>query len=82
MLSTSMANRLVRYKDLHNYDLSSIKVLLVGGATLKEESQDSLKKHLGDTLVLQAYGKGYNDKHFAIVCEPDEYRYTDFSPQA
>ncbi|XP_076171127.1 uncharacterized protein LOC143148567 isoform X2 [Ptiloglossa arizonensis] len=56
MLSTSMANRLVRYKDLHNYDLSSIKVLLVGGATLKEESQDSLKKHLGDTLVLQAYG--------------------------
>ncbi|KZC12085.1 Luciferin 4-monooxygenase [Dufourea novaeangliae] len=56
MLSTSMANRFVRYNGLHNYDLSSLSLLLVGGATLKQESQDALNEHLPHTTVLQAYG--------------------------
>ncbi|XP_053971888.1 uncharacterized protein LOC128872835 [Hylaeus volcanicus] len=56
MLSTSMANRFVRYSGLHDYDLSSLKVLFVGGASLKKESQDLLKKHLPQTMIIQAYG--------------------------
>ncbi|XP_076649556.1 uncharacterized protein LOC143357160 [Halictus rubicundus] len=56
ILSTSMANRLVRYKDLRNYDLSSLKCLLVAGAMLKPESQAMMKKHLSHAIVLQAFG--------------------------
>ncbi|XP_076649557.1 luciferin 4-monooxygenase-like [Halictus rubicundus] len=56
MLSTSMANRFVRYKGLSNYDLSNLKFLMIGGATLKQESHDALQKHLPDTSVLQLYG--------------------------
>ncbi|XP_076649572.1 luciferin 4-monooxygenase-like [Halictus rubicundus] len=56
LLSTSMANRMIRYKDLGNYDLSSLKCLHVGGALLKPESQEMLRKHLSHTIVLQAFG--------------------------
>ncbi|XP_076225342.1 uncharacterized protein LOC116424392 isoform X2 [Nomia melanderi] len=56
MLSTSMSNRFIRYKGLQNYDLSSLKCLFVGGATLKKESQDLLTKNLPHTTVLQGYG--------------------------
>ncbi|XP_017763750.1 PREDICTED: 4-coumarate--CoA ligase 1-like [Eufriesea mexicana] len=56
MLSTSMANRFVRFDRLHDYDLSSLTVLFTGGATLKQESQDLLKKHLPHSLIVQAYG--------------------------
>lgn len=56
MLSTSMANRFARYNDLHNYDLSSVAFILVGGATMKGDSQDLLKKQLPNTLAIQAYG--------------------------
>ncbi|XP_076286175.1 uncharacterized protein LOC143211923 [Lasioglossum baleicum] len=56
ILSTSMANRMVRYKDLGNYDLSSLRILLVGGAMLKSESQEMLKKQLPHTVVVQAFG--------------------------
>ncbi|XP_043261591.1 4-coumarate--CoA ligase 1-like isoform X1 [Colletes gigas] len=56
LLSTSMANRVIRFHDLQNYDLSSIKVILVGGSVLKQESQDVLRKHLQHATVLQAYG--------------------------
>lgn len=56
MLSTSMANRFARYNGLHNYDLSSVAFILVGGAAMKRESQDMLKKQLPDTLIVQAYG--------------------------
>ena len=57
MLSTSMSNRFVRYHRLHDYDLSSLDILFTGGATLKEESQDLLRKYLPHTTILQAYGK-------------------------
>ncbi|XP_043517995.1 4-coumarate--CoA ligase 1-like [Frieseomelitta varia] len=56
MLSTSMSNRFVRYDRLHDYDLSSLSILFTGGATLKQDSQDLLKKNLPNTTVLQAYG--------------------------
>ena len=56
MLSTSMANRFARYNGLHNYDLSSVEFILVGGAAMKRESQDMLKKQLPNTLIVQAYG--------------------------
>lgn len=56
MLSTSMANRFVRFSGLHRYDLSSLNVLFTGGATLKAESQDLLKKHLPHAIIMQAYG--------------------------
>ncbi|XP_033328457.2 luciferin 4-monooxygenase isoform X1 [Megalopta genalis] len=56
MLSTSMSNRFVRYKDLPSYDLSSLDQIMIGGATLKQESQDALKKHLPHTSVIQCYG--------------------------
>ncbi|XP_033364444.1 4-coumarate--CoA ligase 1-like [Bombus vosnesenskii] len=56
MLSTSMANRLARYTHLHDYDLSSLKVLFTGGATMKQESQDLLQNHFPNTFVMQAYG--------------------------
>ncbi|XP_076374554.1 uncharacterized protein LOC117224286 isoform X3 [Megalopta genalis] len=55
-LSTSMANRLVRYEDLQKYDLSSLKCLFVGGAILKLESQDMLREYLPHALVAQGYG--------------------------
>lgn len=56
MLSTSMANRLARYSHLHDYDLSSLKFLFTGGATMKQESQDLLKNNFSTTCVMQAYG--------------------------
>ncbi|XP_076297963.1 uncharacterized protein LOC143217491 isoform X2 [Lasioglossum baleicum] len=56
MLSTSMANRFIRYEDLSNYDLSNLKCLMIGGASLKQESHDAIKKRLPNTVVLQLYG--------------------------
>ncbi|XP_076669257.1 uncharacterized protein LOC143369328 [Andrena cerasifolii] len=56
MLSTSMANRFARYNGLHNYDLSSVVFILVGGAAMKGDSQDLLRKQLPKTLIIQAYG--------------------------
>ncbi|XP_078043387.1 luciferin 4-monooxygenase-like [Augochlora pura] len=56
MLSTSMGNRFVRYKDLPNYDFSNLETITIGGAALKQESQDALKKYLPHTNVIQCYG--------------------------
>ncbi|XP_076645500.1 luciferin 4-monooxygenase isoform X2 [Halictus rubicundus] len=56
MMGTSMGNRFIRYEGLSNYDLSNLKVLMIGGATLKQESHDALKKHLPDIAVIQVYG--------------------------
>ncbi|XP_071876897.1 uncharacterized protein [Bombus fervidus] len=56
LLSTSMANRLARYSHLHDYDLSSLKILFTGGATMKQECQDLLKNHFPSASVMQAYG--------------------------
>lgn len=67
MLSTSMANRFARFRDLHNYDLSTVQKLFTGGATMKQEAQDALRKHLPNTLVTQAYGKICNEKVKNII---------------
>ncbi|XP_076287406.1 luciferin 4-monooxygenase-like isoform X2 [Lasioglossum baleicum] len=56
ILSPSMANRMIRYKDLGNYDISSLTTLYIGGAILTSESQEMLKKHLPHTVVAQGYG--------------------------
>ncbi|CAK9828894.1 Luciferin 4-monooxygenase [Anthophora retusa] len=56
MLSTSMANRFARFSRLHDYDLSSLNTLFIGGAPLNQESQDLLRKQLPHVSSLQAYG--------------------------
>ncbi|CAL7935336.1 unnamed protein product [Xylocopa violacea] len=56
LLSTSIANRLIRYGHLQDYDLSNLKVVVIGGAILKKESEDVLRKHLPHTMIIQAYG--------------------------
>ncbi|XP_017893188.1 4-coumarate--CoA ligase 1-like [Ceratina calcarata] len=56
MLSTSMSNRLVRYNHLHEYNLSSLKTLLTGGAILTKESEELMRKNLPNTRIIQAYG--------------------------
>lgn len=56
MLSTSMSNRLVRYNHLHEYNLTSLKVLLTGGAVLTKQSEELIRKNLPNTRIIQAYG--------------------------
>ncbi|XP_076248734.1 luciferin 4-monooxygenase [Calliopsis andreniformis] len=56
MLGTSMANRFARYTDLKNYDLSSLKYMLIGGASMKQESEKVLRKSVPNTSIVQAYG--------------------------
>ncbi|XP_076285772.1 luciferin 4-monooxygenase-like [Lasioglossum baleicum] len=56
IFSPSMANRMVRYKDLGNYDFSSLRILHVGGAILKSGPQEMMKKQLPHTAVIQGYG--------------------------
>ncbi|XP_017787848.1 PREDICTED: 4-coumarate--CoA ligase 1-like [Habropoda laboriosa] len=56
LLSTSMSNRFARFNRLHDYNLSSLKILFTGGASLNKESQDLLRKQLPHTTILQAYG--------------------------
>lgn len=56
LLSTSMANRFVKVGDYTKYDISSLTIIFTGGAILKREIQDQLKKALPHAAVLQAYG--------------------------
>ncbi|XP_016768747.1 4-coumarate--CoA ligase 1 isoform X3 [Apis mellifera] len=56
MLSTSMANRFVRYDYLHDYDISNLKFAIIGGSALNRETQDIIKKYLSNTMIIQAYG--------------------------
>ncbi|XP_076758984.1 uncharacterized protein LOC143428154 [Xylocopa sonorina] len=56
LLSTSISNRLIRYSHLRDYDLSSLKAVIIGGAILQKESEDLLRKYLPHAVIVQAYG--------------------------
>ncbi|XP_003704786.1 luciferin 4-monooxygenase [Megachile rotundata] len=56
MLSTSMANRLARFSRLHEYDLSSLKILCTGGSAMGKEAEILLRKAFPTTKVIQGYG--------------------------
>ncbi|XP_020290445.1 4-coumarate--CoA ligase 1-like [Pseudomyrmex gracilis] len=55
-LSTSMMSRFLKAGYIKNYSLSSLKVILVGGAILKPSVQEDLKNLLPHVDILQAYG--------------------------
>lgn len=56
MLSTSMANRLARFDRLHEYDISSLKIMFTGGSTMEEAAENLLRKRFPSVSVRQGYG--------------------------
>ncbi|RLU17736.1 hypothetical protein DMN91_009973 [Ooceraea biroi] len=55
-LGTSMVNRFLKAGFAAKYPLSSLKVILSGGAILKAKAQEELKRVLPQVQVLQSYG--------------------------
>ncbi|KAK0168794.1 hypothetical protein PV327_002563 [Microctonus hyperodae] len=56
LMGTSMANRLLKSGAIPRFDVSSINLITIGGAPLKEESQDLIRKAFPNSSVFQAYG--------------------------
>lgn len=56
LLGTSTAFRLQKSPVKANYDLSSLQVILIGGASLKEENQRALAEMFPHTRICQGYG--------------------------
>lgn len=52
-----MANRLLKSGAIPRFDVSSINLITIGGAPLKEESQESIRQAFPNSNVFQAYGK-------------------------
>jgi len=61
-LSTSMTNRFLRSGYAAKYSLPSLKVIACAGATLKEKTQEELRRVLPRVEILQGYGKQLSDK--------------------
>ncbi|RLU17285.1 hypothetical protein DMN91_009518 [Ooceraea biroi] len=55
-MGTSMTNRFLKAGFAEKYPLSSLKIILCGGAILKAKAQEELKRVLPQVQVLQAYG--------------------------
>jgi acyl-coenzyme A synthetase/AMP-(fatty) acid ligase len=56
-----MINRFLRAGYIKKYSLSSLKVILGGGAILKPKVQEELKDLLPHVQMFQAYGKNRPD---------------------
>lgn len=52
-----MLNRFVKADYVKKYSLSSLKVIISGGAIIKEKVQKELKSILPHVQILQGYGK-------------------------
>lgn len=59
-MGTSMINRLmkiVKSGALSRFDVSSVRQICIGGASLKEETLNDIRQSFTNAIVFQCYGK-------------------------
>lgn len=56
LLGPSTTFRLQKSPAKANYNMSSLKLMLIGGASLKEENQKALTEMFPNTRICQGYG--------------------------
>lgn len=59
-LSTNMINRILRTGHIKKFSLSTLKVIIFGGAAIKLKVHEEIRCILSHVQILQVFGNKYN----------------------